>query len=38
MKGEPEEPLPATLAFVMTMGGTFVVAWFAMFALLSLRW
>jgi len=35
---KPDEPLPATLAFVLTMGVLFVVGWFALFALLTVRW
>jgi hypothetical protein len=33
-----DEPLPATLAFVFTLGGLIVVGWFGMFLLLQARW
>lgn len=33
-----DEPLPATFAFVMTMGGLFAVGWILMFLLLRSRW
>lgn len=33
-----EEPLPATLTFVLLMGVTFVVLWFGLFAMLKARW
>jgi hypothetical protein len=32
-----DAPLPATLAFVMTMGSLFFIGWFLMFWLLSAR-
>ena len=35
---EPDEPLPATLTFVLAMGVTFLVLWFGIFALLKARW
>jgi hypothetical protein len=38
MKSEPDEPLPATLAFVLCLGVFIAVGWFAMFALLRSRW
>jgi hypothetical protein len=37
-KGTPEEPLPATLTFVLLMGAIFIVLWFGMFAILKARW
>ena len=37
-KGEPEEPLPATLTFVLLIGVTFLVLWFGIFMLLKERW
>ena len=33
-----ESPLPATLGFVFTVGGLFVIGWFLMFMLLRARW
>jgi hypothetical protein len=33
-----EAPLVGTLRFVFVMGGTFAVLWFAMYALLRVRW
>lgn len=33
-----DEPLPATLSFVLVMGAVFVVLWFLMFVLLKSRW
>jgi hypothetical protein len=33
-----EEPLPATLIFVFSLGTLIVVGWFAMFFLLRARW
>lgn len=33
-----DEPLPATLTFVLVMGAVFAVLWFLMFALLHERW
>jgi len=38
MKIQKDEPLPATLAFVFTIGILIVLGWFAMFALLRSRW
>jgi len=32
-----DEPLPATLTFVLTMGGMFFIGWLLMFALLKAR-
>jgi hypothetical protein len=32
-----DEPLPATLTFVLAMGGSFFVGWLLMFALLKAR-
>jgi hypothetical protein len=37
-RGVPEEPLPATLTFVVAMGVTFVVLWFGVLAMLEARW
>jgi hypothetical protein len=33
-----DEPLRATLGFVITIGGLFTVGWFLMFFLLRDRW
>ena len=33
-----EQPLPATLAFVLTFGTAILLGWFAMFVLLKDRW
>ena len=33
-----DEPLPATLAFVLTLGALLLIGWFAMWALLLHRW
>jgi hypothetical protein len=33
-----DEPLPATLGFVLVMGSAILVGWFAMFVLLKERW
>jgi len=33
-----DEPLPATLTFVFTLGTLFALGWFAMFFLLRSRW
>lgn len=33
-----DEPLPATLTFVLVMGAVFAVLWFLMFVLLKSRW
>jgi len=38
MKSQRDEPLPATLTFVFTIGILIVLGWFAMFALLRARW
>jgi hypothetical protein len=38
MKPLPDEPLPATLAFVFGIGAFILIGWFAMFALLRARW
>jgi len=38
MQQHSEEPLPATLAFVMVMAGLIAVGWIAMFVLLRVRW
>ena len=40
LKMEPtrDEPLPATLAFVFSLGGFILLGWFAMYALLRARW
>lgn len=35
---KPDEPLPATLTFVLVMGATFIVLWFGLFVLLKDRW
>lgn len=35
---EKDPPLPGTLWFVMLMGITFVIGWFALFILLKDRW
>jgi hypothetical protein len=35
---ESDKPLPATLIFVLTLGGVIFVGWFAMFALLHKEW
>lgn len=32
-----DEPLPATLTFVLTMGAVFFIGWLVMFALLKAR-
>lgn len=32
-----DEPLPATMLFVMTMGAAFLIGWLLMFALLKER-
>ena len=34
---DQDEPLPATLGFVLTMGVLFAIGWFMMFALLKER-
>jgi hypothetical protein len=33
-----DEPLPATLVFVFSLGGFILLGWFAMYALLRARW
>lgn len=33
-----DEPLPATLTFVLVMGATFAVLWFVFFILMKDRW
>jgi hypothetical protein len=33
-----DEPLPATFAFVMTLGTLIAIGWFLMFLLLRSRW
>lgn len=38
MEPSRDEPLPATLSFVFTLGGLILVGWFAMFVLLRARW
>jgi hypothetical protein len=38
MEPSHDEPLPATVLFVFTMGILMLVGWFAMFALLKARW
>ena len=38
MEPTKDAPLPATLAFVLTIGGLIVVGWVAMFLLLRARW
>jgi hypothetical protein len=38
MRTSGDEPLPATLAFVFTLGALIVVGWFAMYVLLRARW
>jgi hypothetical protein len=35
---EKDQPLPATLAFVLVFGSAILVGWFVMFALLKDRW
>jgi hypothetical protein len=37
-RGDPDVPLPGTLAFVFAMGLAFIIGWFALFALLARRW
>lgn len=34
----PDEPLPATLTFVLIMGATFALLWFGLFLLMRERW
>jgi hypothetical protein len=38
MKVPKDEPLPATMTFVFTIGVLILIGWFAMFALLRARW
>jgi len=38
MHKTPDEPLPATLAFVFSLGGLIVAGWLAMYVLLRARW
>jgi hypothetical protein len=38
MKASPDEPLPATLAFVSALGTLIVAGWFALYVLLRARW
>jgi hypothetical protein len=38
MDKTPDEPLPATLAFVYALGGLIVAGWLAMYVLLRARW
>jgi hypothetical protein len=38
MEPSRDEPLPATLVFVFSLGGLIFVGWFAMFFLLRARW
>ena len=38
MEPQPDEPLPATLAFVSGLGTFILVGWFAMYVLLRARW
>ena len=33
-----DEPLPATLAFVLVMGSAILIGWLAMFVILKERW
>jgi hypothetical protein len=33
-----DEPLPATLKFVLSMGAAFFVGWFLLFALVQKEW
>ena len=33
-----DEPLPATLGFVLVMGTAIIIGWFAMFLILKARW
>lgn len=37
-QGSQDEPLPATLTFVLGLGALLVLGWLAMFALLLHRW
>jgi hypothetical protein len=38
MEPSRDEPLPATRAFVFTIGGLIAAGWFAMYMLLRARW
>jgi hypothetical protein len=38
MEPTKDAPLPATLAFVFSIGGLILVGWIAMFFLLRARW
>jgi hypothetical protein len=38
MEPPRDEPLPATVFFVFTMGIVFLLGWFGMFVLLRERW
>jgi hypothetical protein len=38
MEPSRDEPLPATLVFVFSLGGLILIGWFAMFFLLRARW
>jgi hypothetical protein len=38
MEPSRDEPLPATLAFVFSIGAFILVGWFAMYVLLRARW
>jgi hypothetical protein len=38
MEPSRDEPLPATVIFVFTIGILFLIGWFVMFALLRSRW
>ncbi len=38
MKSPTEEPLPATLRFVLFLGSAIAIGWFLMFWLLKDRW
>jgi hypothetical protein len=35
---DEDAPLPATMSFVLWLGGLILVGWFCMFALLAHRW
>jgi hypothetical protein len=38
MEPTPDEPLPATLGFVFSLGAAIAVGWTLMFLLLRARW
>ena len=38
MEPTRDGPLPATLAFVFSLGGLILIGWFAMYVLLRARW